>query len=220
MIIKIMLITRMLALMKVYFSLLYVEWRKWMPKNVIECWLKCKNRYWIWFMGKCSLFHANECIFAPSVAVSRKWMRIFSQWTAKGVICPKKFKFAHNVFEVTELCRTRVTGVTAIARNRGLFAPVINCQRNLIFKMTDKNDRSQGKRIPCDFLNNLGSVDLFYEEKSWNKTPCKKMLGLYSVERLIATKQYADVPFVTFSWQFCFKTKPGRLVEDFWMPGT
>ena len=60
--------------------------------------------------------------------------------------------------------------------------------------MTDKNDRSQGKRIPCDFLNNLSSVDLLYEEKSWNKTPCKKMLGLYSAERLIATKQYADVP--------------------------
>ena len=40
MIFKIMLMTRMLALMKVY---LYVEWRKWMPKNVIECWLKCKN---------------------------------------------------------------------------------------------------------------------------------------------------------------------------------
>ena len=56
--------TRMLALMKVYFSLLYVEWRKWMPKNVIECWLKCKNRYWIWFMGKCSLFRTNKCIFA------------------------------------------------------------------------------------------------------------------------------------------------------------
>ena len=35
-----------------------------MPQNVIECWLKCKNRYWIWFMGKCSLFRANECIFA------------------------------------------------------------------------------------------------------------------------------------------------------------
>ena len=60
-----------------------------------------------------------------------------------------------------------------IDRNRGHFAPVINCQRNLIFKMTDKNDRSQGKRIPCDFLNNLSSVDLFYEEKSWNKTPAK-----------------------------------------------
>ena len=23
------------------------------------------------------------------------------------IICPKKFKFAHNVFEITELCRTR-----------------------------------------------------------------------------------------------------------------
>ena len=55
-----------------------------------------------------------------------------------------------------------------IARNGGHFAPVINCQRNLIFKMADKNYRSQGKRIPCDFLNNLSSVDLFYEEKSWN----------------------------------------------------
>ena len=37
-----------------------------------------------------------------------------------------------------------------IARNSGHFAPVINCQRNLISKMADKNDRSQGKRIPCD----------------------------------------------------------------------
>ena len=86
-----------------------------------------------------------------------------------------------------------------IARNSGHFAPVINCQRNLISKMADKNDRSQGKRIPYDFLNNLSSVDLFYEEKSWNETSCKKMLGLYSAERLIATKQYAAVPFVTFS---------------------
>ena len=93
-----------------------------------------------------------------------------------------------------------------IARNSGHFAPVINCRRNLISKMADKNDRSQGKcipwRIPCDFLNNLSSVDLFYEEKSWNETSCKKMLGLYSAERLIATKQYAAVPFVTFSWDF------------------
>ena len=39
-----------------------------------------------------------------------------------------------------------------IARNSGHFAPVINCQRNLISKMADKNDRSQGKRIPCDFF--------------------------------------------------------------------
>ena len=88
---------------------------------------------------------------------------------------------------------------TVIARNSGHFAPVINCQRNLISKMADKNDRSQGKRIHCDFLNSLSSVDLFYEEKSWNERPCKKMLGLYSAERLIATKQYAAVPFVTFS---------------------
>ena len=47
------------------------------PKNVIECWLKCKNRYWIWFMRKCSLFRANKCFFALLVAASRKWMRIF-----------------------------------------------------------------------------------------------------------------------------------------------
>ena len=53
----------MLALMKVYFSLLYVEWLEWMPKNVIECWLKCNNRYWIWFMRKCSLFRAVGCPF-------------------------------------------------------------------------------------------------------------------------------------------------------------
>ena len=94
---------------------------------------------------------------------------------------------------------SRIETRNSIARNRGHFAPMINCQRNLIFKMTDKNDRSQGKRIPCDFLNNLSSVDLFYKEKSWNKTPCKKILGLYSAEQLIATKQYEDVPFVTFS---------------------
>ena len=30
-----------------------------MPQNVIECWLKCKNRYWIWCMRKCSFFRAN-----------------------------------------------------------------------------------------------------------------------------------------------------------------
>ena len=95
--------------------------------------------------------------------------------------------------------KRKLKGKKFIARNRGHFAPVINCQLNLISKMADKNDRSQGKRIPCDFLNNLSSMDLFYEEKSWNKTPCKKMIGLYSAERLIATKQYADVPFVTFS---------------------
>ena len=57
-----------------------------------------------------------------------------------------------------------------IARNRGHLAPVINCQRNLIFKMADKSYPSQGKRIPYDILNNLSSVDLFYQEKGKTKT--------------------------------------------------
>jgi len=39
------------------------------------------------------------------------------------------------------------TSTAIIAINRGHFAPVINCQRNLIFKMADKSYRSQGKRI-------------------------------------------------------------------------
>ena len=38
-----------------------------------------------------------------------------------------------------------------IARNRGHFAPVINCQRNLIFKMADKVYRSQGNVSPTIF---------------------------------------------------------------------
>ena len=74
---KIVLMT--LALMKVYFSLLFAEWHIWMPKSVIECWLKCKNRYWIWFMRKCLHFRANECIVALLAAVSRKWLCIFSR---------------------------------------------------------------------------------------------------------------------------------------------
>ena len=78
----------------------------------------------------------------------------------------------------------------SIARNRGHFAPVINCQRNLIFKMAD---RSQGKRIPYDILNNLTTVDLLYEEKSKKKTSSKKMLGVYQAERLLASKQDGDV---------------------------
>ena len=59
--------------------------------------------------------------------------------------------------------------VQTIARNRGHFAPVINCQRHLFFKMADKNNRSQGKRFPYDILNNLTSLDPFYEvkQKTW-----------------------------------------------------
>ena len=55
------------------------------------------------------------------------------------------------------------TCVLHITRNRGHFASVINCQRHLFFKMADKNNRNQGKRFPYDILNNLSSLDLFYE---------------------------------------------------------
>ena len=52
-----------------------------------------------------------------------------------------------------------------IARNRRHFPPVINCQRHLIFKMADKNNRSQEKRVPYDVLNNLSSVVCFTKKK-------------------------------------------------------
>ena len=52
-----------------------------------------------------------------------------------------------------------------IPRGRGHFAPVINCQRHLIFKMADKNNRSQGKRVPYDILNNWSSADPFMKKK-------------------------------------------------------
>ena len=82
--------------------------------------------------------------------------------------------------------------------------------------MADKNNRSQGKRIPCNFLHNLSSVDLFYEEKSWNKTSCKKMLGLYSAERLSdSNKTVRGCTFRDIFVTILFKTKPGRLIEDF-----
>ena len=75
---KMVLMTCILAQMKVYFCLLYAEWRIWMPESVIGCWSKCKNCYWTWFMRKCSYFRANECLFAQLIAVSHKWLRIFS----------------------------------------------------------------------------------------------------------------------------------------------
>ena len=64
--------------------------------------------------------------------------------------------------------------------------PVINFQRYLIFNMAATNKRSEGKRVPYDILNNLSSVDLFYDEKSKKKTASKKVLGIYAAERLIA----------------------------------
>ena len=38
--------TWMLAQMKVYFPLLYAEWRIWTYENAIVCKQKCKNRYY------------------------------------------------------------------------------------------------------------------------------------------------------------------------------
>ena len=88
---------------------------------------------------------------------------------AEGILVPGELFWRQSHQNNTALPRySRQLRRLVIARNRGHFAPVINCQRNLVFKMADKNYRSQGKRIPRDFLNNLSSVDLFYEEKSWN----------------------------------------------------
>ena len=41
---KMVLMTLMLVLMEVCFSLLYAEWHIWIPKSVIECWLKCEKK--------------------------------------------------------------------------------------------------------------------------------------------------------------------------------
>ena len=45
-----------------------------------------------------------------------------------------------------------------------------------------ENYRTQGKRVPYDILNNLSSVDLFYEKKAKTKI-LKKNLGIYQGER-------------------------------------
>ena len=69
--------------------------------------------------------------------------------------------------------------------------------------MADKSYRSQGKRINYDILNNLSSIDLFYEEKGKNKTSWKKILGVYPAELLIVRKQDADVSKTVLHWTFC-----------------
>ena len=75
---KMVLMTWMLAQMKVFFSILYVEWRIRKTPKCFWMLTKSKNRYWIWVKRQCSFFGANECIFAQLVALLRKWMRIFS----------------------------------------------------------------------------------------------------------------------------------------------
>ena len=69
--------------------------------------------------------------------------------------------------------------------------------------MADKSYRSQGKRIPYDILNNLSSVDLFYEKKGKKKTFSKKILGVYQAEWLMVKKQDADVSKTVLHWTFC-----------------
>ena len=68
--------------------------------------------------------------------------------------------------------------------------------------MADKSYRSQGKRIPYDILNNLSSVDLFYEKKGKKKTFSKKILGVYQAEWLMVKKQDADVIKIVLHWTF------------------
>ena len=69
--------------------------------------------------------------------------------------------------------------------------------------MADKNNRRQGKRVLYDILNNLSSVDLFYEEKKEEKkTSSKKILGIYQAEWLKAA-QDADVSKTVLHWTFC-----------------
>ena len=82
-----------------------------------------------------------------------------------------------------------------IPRNHGHFAPVINCQRHLIFKMMAINKRTEGKRVSYDVLNNISSVDLFYDEKKKKKSSTK-ILGVYQTERVIAKKEDADVSII------------------------
>ena len=47
-------------------------------------------------MRKCLLFRINECIFVLLVDDSRKWMCIFSSWTAKGVINWERLRVKRN----------------------------------------------------------------------------------------------------------------------------
>ncbi|XP_015770580.1 PREDICTED: uncharacterized protein LOC107348994 [Acropora digitifera] len=57
------------------------------------------------------------------------------------------------------------------------------------------------EHIPYDILNNLSSVDLFYEEKGKRETSSKKILGVYRAEWLIATKQDADETKYLVKWE-------------------
>ena len=105
------LMTWWLTQMKVYFPLLCDKWRIRMPKNVLECWLKCKNRYWICFTRKwsffsslmnvtssnCSPFHANGAHFL--VMNSKRWTcpnLLFNLLSDSVLMCSNKCKIIHS----------------------------------------------------------------------------------------------------------------------------
>ena len=96
MIFKIMLMTRMLALMKVYFSLLYAEWHKWTPRNVSESDL-CANVRFSELMNvssRCwSPFHAHECVFSRNEQLK-------GVMKASHLIC-KMIKMRHKMTSFT-----------------------------------------------------------------------------------------------------------------------
>ena len=85
------LMTWMLAQMKVYFPLLYAEWRIWTYENAIECKQKCKNRYWIWVTCKCLLLDAHECIFTLSVGQFTQMNAYFLVMNSKRCILNSNF---------------------------------------------------------------------------------------------------------------------------------
>ena len=92
------------------------EWRIRMPKNAIECRLKCGNRYWIWFTrkwsvflslknatsGNCSPFHANGCVFSASGVLVPIFCLIYC-WYSEY---PQRGYQKHNIL-VTGILKTR-----------------------------------------------------------------------------------------------------------------
>ena len=143
--------TRMLALMKVYFSLLYFEWRKWMPKNVIECWLKCKNRYWIWFTRECSLFRANECIFALLVAFecifsSNEQQKMYNKLSMQEW---KNFRYSLKRTSILQSCKKGFTinlgGLSCVS----LWFALAMCLCSLNQALSFGKTKIEKKSIPC-----------------------------------------------------------------------
>ena len=66
---KVVLMTYLLAQLKVYFSLLYAEWRKWMPESVLVRWLKCQKTLLNLICAQVSYFRANECLYLRIYAI-------------------------------------------------------------------------------------------------------------------------------------------------------